>query len=111
MTSLATRGKAPNNKPKEGIGLNKQELVDSVATKAETTKVMADKVSSAVFDVIAEALSQGEKIALAGFGTFEVRDRAARTGRNPQTGEEIQIPATRIPAFSAGKKLKTAVAG
>jgi DNA-binding protein HU-beta len=91
--------------------LNKQELVIRVAAKAETTKAVADRVSDAVFDAISEALSQSEKVALVGFGTFEVRDRAARTGRNPQTGEEIQIAATRVPAFTASKALKAAVAG
>jgi DNA-binding protein HU-beta len=89
--------------------LNKAELVSSVAEKAEVTKKDAEKVITAVFDVVEEALARGDKVQLVGFGTFEVRDRAARTGRNPQTGEEIQIAATRVPAFRAGKALRDAV--
>lgn len=93
-----------------GIELNKTELVSSVAEKTDLTKKDAEKVVNAVLGSIEEALSRGEKVQLVGFGTFEVRDRAARTGRNPQTGEEIQIPATRVPVFKAGKALKEAVA-
>jgi DNA-binding protein HU-beta len=89
--------------------LNKAELVGSVADKAEVTKKDAEKVTSAVFDVIEEALAKGDKVQLVGFGTFEVRARAARTGRNPQTGEEIQISATRVPAFRAGKALRDSI--
>lgn len=89
--------------------MNKAELVSSVAEKAEVTKKDAEKVITAVFDVVEEALARGDKVQLVGFGTFEVRDRAARTGRNPQTGEEIQIAATRVPAFRAGKALRDAV--
>lgn len=89
--------------------MNKAELVSSVAEKAEVTKKDAEKVATAVFDVIEEALANGEKVQLVGFGTFEVRDRAARTGRNPQTGEEIQIAATRVPAFRAGKALRDSI--
>ncbi|GAW91668.1 HU family DNA-binding protein [Calderihabitans maritimus] len=90
--------------------MNKTELVSSVAEKTDLTKKDAEKVVNAVLGSIEEALSRGEKVQLVGFGTFEVRDRAARTGRNPQTGEEIQIPATRVPVFKAGKALKEAVA-
>jgi DNA-binding protein HU-beta len=89
--------------------LNKAELVSSVADKAEVTKKEAEKIITAVFDVVEEALAKGEKVQLVGFGTFEVRDRAARTGRNPQTGEEIQIAATRVPAFRAGKALRDSI--
>lgn len=89
--------------------MNKAELVGSVAEKAEVTKRDAEKVITAVFDVVEEALAKGEKVQLVGFGTFEVRDRAARTGRNPQTGEEIQIAATRVPAFRAGKSLRDSI--
>ena len=89
--------------------MNKAELVSSVAEKAEVTKKDAEKVATAVFDVIEGALANGEKVQLVGFGTFEVRDRAARTGRNPQTGEEIQIAATRVPAFRAGKALRDSI--
>ena len=89
--------------------MNKAELVSAVSEKAEVTKKVAGEVVDAVFSTIEHALIGGEKVALIGFGTFEVRDRAARTGRNPQTGEEIQIAATRMPVFSAGKTLKEAV--
>jgi DNA-binding protein HU-beta len=86
--------------------LNKTELVSSVAEKAEITKKEAEKVVSAVFASVEEALAKGEKVQLVGFGTFEVKERAARTGRNPKTGEEIDIPATRVPSFKPGKSLK-----
>ena len=86
--------------------MNKTELVSSVAEKAEITKKEAEKVVSAVFASLEEALAKGEKVQLVGFGTFEVKERAARTGRNPKTGEEIDIPATRVPSFKPGKSLK-----
>lgn len=89
--------------------MNKTELVNAVAEKAELTKKDAEKAVSAVFASIEEALSRGEKVQLVGFGTFEVRDRAERTGRNPKTGEEIVIPASKVPAFKPGKALKEAV--
>lgn len=89
--------------------MNKTELVGSVAEKTNLTKKEADKVVNAVFECIQEALAQGEKVQMVGFGTFEVRSRDARKGRNPQTGEEIIIPATKVPAFKAGKGLKEAV--
>lgn len=89
--------------------MNKAELISSVAEKAEMPKKDAEKAVNAVFGAIEEALAKGEKIQLVGFGTFEVRERAARTGRNPQTGEEIQIAATSVPAFRAGKALKDSI--
>ncbi|AOH54807.1 MULTISPECIES: HU family DNA-binding protein [Bacillaceae] len=89
--------------------MNKTELVSSVAAQAELTKDDAKKVVDALFETITSTLAKEEKIQLVGFGTFEVRDRAARTGRNPQTGEEIQIAASKVPAFKAGKELKEAV--
>lgn len=89
--------------------MNKTELVSSVAEKTDKTKKDAEQVVSAVFESIQEALGKGEKVQLVGFGTFEVRTREARKGRNPQTGKEIQIPATKVPAFKAGKALKDAV--
>jgi DNA-binding protein HU-beta len=79
--------------------MNKTELVSSVAAQAELTKDEAKKVVDALFETITATLAKDEKIQLVGFGTFEVRDRAARTGRNPQTGEEIQIAASKVPAF------------
>ncbi|WP_347300292.1 HU family DNA-binding protein [Dolosigranulum savutiense] len=88
---------------------NKADLVDKVADKTSLTKKDSNAAVEAVFDSIQEFLAEEEKVQLIGFGTFEVRERAARKGRNPQTGEEIQIPATKVPAFKAGKNLKEAV--
>lgn len=89
--------------------MNKTELVGSVAEKSGLTKKDAEKAVNALFASVEEALAKGEKVQLVGFGTFEVRERKARTGRNPQTGAEIQIPAAKVPAFKAGKALKDAV--
>ncbi len=89
--------------------MNKTDLVNSVAEKAELTKKDAEKAVNAVFASIEEALKKGEKVQLVGFGTFEVRERGERKGRNPQTGEEITIAAAKVPAFKAGKALKEAV--
>lgn len=89
--------------------MNKNELVSAVSKKAEISKKDAVKVVDATFAAIEEALAKGEKVQLIGFGTFEVRERAARKGRNPQTGEEIEIPASKIPAFKPGKSLKNSV--
>lgn len=89
--------------------MNKAELISAVAEKSGMAKKDAEKAVNAVFASIEEALVNGDKVQLVGFGTFEVRERAARTGRNPQTGEEIQIAASRVPAFRAGKTLKEAI--
>lgn len=89
--------------------MNKTDLVGRVAGKADMTKKDVEKVVNALFATIEDALKDGDKVQLIGFGTFEVRERQARRGRNPQTGEEIEIPATRIPAFKAGKALKDSV--
>ncbi|MGX2959642.1 HU family DNA-binding protein [Peribacillus sp. JNUCC 23] len=89
--------------------MNKTDLVNAVATQAELTKEDATKAVNAWIETISVTLAKEEKIQLVGFGTFEVRDRAARTGRNPQTGEEIQIAASKVPAFKPGKELKEAV--
>ena len=86
--------------------MNKAELVAAIADKAELSKKDADAALKASTDVVAEELKKGEKIQLVGFGTFEVSERAARTGRNPQTGEEMTIPASKAPKFKAGKALK-----
>ena len=86
--------------------MNKADLIAAVAEKTGQTKKDVEAVVNAITDVIEEALTRGEKVSLVGFGTFEVGDRAARTGRNPQNKEEIKIPATRVPAFRAGKALK-----
>jgi DNA-binding protein HU-beta len=88
---------------------SKQDLVNAVAAAAELSKKDAEKAVNATFEAISEALSKGEKVQLIGFGTFETRERAAREGRNPQTGESIKIAATTVPAFKAGKALKDAV--
>ena len=90
--------------------MTKSELIASVSEKAGTTKKDAEKAITAVIDTITEALSKGEKVQLVGFGTFEVRDRAERTGINPQTQQKIKIAATKTPAFKAGTTLKEAVA-
>ncbi|MGE7717671.1 HU family DNA-binding protein [Priestia megaterium] len=89
--------------------MKKAELIDAVATKAELTKQDSKKVVDALFETISNTLAKEEKIQLLGFGTFEVRNRAERTGRNPQTGEEMTIPASKVPAFKPGKELKEAV--
>lgn len=90
--------------------MNKGELVDAIAAKAQTSKKDADAILTATLDVIMGAVAGGEKVTLVGFGTFEPRKRAAREGRNPQTGKTIQIPETTVPAFSAGKQFKEMVA-
>ena len=89
--------------------MNKAELNGSVAEQAGISKKDAEKAVNAVFAAVSDALADGQKVQLVGFGTFEVRERAARTGRNPQTGEEIQIAASKVPAFRAGKALKESV--
>ncbi|MBY0199501.1 HU family DNA-binding protein [Priestia megaterium] len=89
--------------------MNKTELVDAVATKSELTKQDSKKAVDALFETISNTLAKEEKIQLIGFGTFEIRERAERTGRNPQTGEEMTIPASKAPAFKPGKELKDAV--
>ncbi|MFA8437993.1 HU family DNA-binding protein [Pueribacillus sp. YX66] len=89
--------------------MNKTDLINSVAEATELSKKDATKAVEAVFDSITDSLRQGQKVQLIGFGNFEVRERAARKGRNPQTGEEIDIAASKVPAFRPGKALKEAV--
>lgn len=89
--------------------MNKNELVASVAEKAGLTKKDAEKAVGAIFESIQQALVEGDKVQVIGFGTFEVKERPARAGRNPRTNETIQIPASKNPAFKAGKALKDAV--
>ena len=89
--------------------MNKSELVAAIAEKAELSKKDAENALKAFTDVVADELKKGEKIQLVGFGTFEVSERAARTGRNPQTGDEMKIPASKAPKFKAGKALKDAI--
>ena len=89
--------------------MTKKELVAAMAEKTELTKKDTELLLNALVEVVSEALSNGDEVALSGFGKFEVRERAARTGRNPQTGETIEIAATKAPAFKAAKALKEAV--
>lgn len=90
--------------------MNKGELVDAIAETANVTKKQADAVLTAALDTIIEAVSSGDKVTLVGFGSFEARERKAREGRNPKTGDKMEIPATKVPAFSAGKFFKEKVA-
>lgn len=92
-----------------GFKMNKTELVAAVAEKAELSKKDADKAVAAVIDAISETLKENGKVQLVGFGTFEVRERAARTGINPQTKQTIKIAASKNPVFKAGKALKDAI--
>ena len=89
--------------------MNKTELVAAISEKTELKKKDSEKDLKALIDVVAEELKKGEKVQLVGFGTFEVSERAARTGKNPQTGAEIKIAACKAPKFKAGKALKDAV--
>lgn len=91
--------------------MNKNELVEGIAAKADLSKADAARAVAALTDIIAETLQKGDSLSLVGFGTFEVRSRAARTGRNPKTGEELKIAAAKVPAFKPGAALKAAVNG
>lgn len=89
--------------------MNKTELIDRIAESADLSKAAAGRALDAALDAITVSLQQADPVALVGFGTFSVRDRAARTGRNPQTGAPIQIEAAKVPAFKPGKALKSAL--
>ena len=89
--------------------MNRSELITEMSTKAEMTKLDTEKVLKAFIDTVTETLAKGEKIQLVGFGTFEVVERASRTGRNPQTSEEILIPASKAPKLKFGKSVKDAI--
>ena len=89
--------------------MNKTELINAVAAKAEISKKDAEKALAAVLGSIEDALKAGDKVQLIGFGTFEVKERAARTGHNPKTGVAIEIAAAKVPSFKAGAALKTAI--
>ncbi|MGN0031007.1 MAG: HU family DNA-binding protein [Candidatus Gastranaerophilaceae bacterium] len=91
--------------------MNKEELVQEIAKKANVTQKEASEVLSSLVETIQKTVAKGKKVTLVGFGTFEPRKRAARTGRNPQTGAPLKIAAKTVPAFSAGKKFKTVVNG
>ena len=89
--------------------MNKQDLIVKIASDFDLTKVKASNIVNTVFDTISAEIVFGNSVGIAGFGSFSVRDRAARTGRNPQTGEALAIPARKVPAFRAGKGLKDVV--
>jgi len=89
--------------------MNRTQLVEAIAAKAELTKKDADSFLSAYIETLTDAMKADDKVTIVGFGTFEVRERAAREGRNLQTGEPMQIPATKYPAFKAGKSFKESV--
>ncbi len=89
--------------------MNKSELIDAIAASADIPKAAAGRALDAMVDSVTDALKKGDQVVLVGFGTFSVKDRAARTGRNPQTGQPIQIAAAKIPSFKAGKALKDSV--
>lgn len=91
--------------------MNKTELINAAAQKSGCSKKDAEKVVNAVLVAVTETLADGASVQIAGFGTFEVRERAEKQGRNPRTGEAITVPAAKVPAFKAGKGLKDAVAG
>ncbi|MFT6986356.1 MAG: DNA-binding protein HU-beta [Psychromonas sp.] len=89
--------------------MNKGQLIDNIAESADISKAAAGRALDAFIDTVTEALVEGDNVSLIGFGAFSVKERAARTGRNPQTGGEIQIAAAKVPAFKAGKSLKDAI--
>ena len=89
--------------------MNKSELIDAIAASADLSKASAGRALDAALEAVTGALKAGDSVALVGFGTFQVKERAARTGRNPQTGKPIQIAAAKVPSFKAGKALKDAV--
>ena len=93
----------------KGINVNKTELIDAIATAADLPKASAGRALDAVVESITDALTKGDQVALVGFGTFSVKHRSARSGRNPQTGATIEIKASNVPSFKAGKALKDSV--
>ena len=110
MRKKSSRAKARRQTVKERkIAMNKTELIAATAEKAGITKKDAERIVGAAFDTITAALAAGERVQLSGFGIFEVKTREARMGRNPKTKEAIEIPASRVPVFKAGKALKDTV--
>ena len=89
--------------------MNKAELIDAIAASADLSKAQSGRALDAVIEAVSGALQKGDQVSLIGFGTFSVKHRAARTGRNPQTGDELKIAASNVPSFKAGKALKDAV--
>ena len=94
-----------------GLNMNRKDLIDALADKTDSSKADADRNIAALIEIITGALKKGDNVALVGFGSFEVRKRAARMGRNPKTGAELKIKAAKVPAFKAGATLKAAVNG
>jgi DNA-binding protein HU-beta len=95
----------------KGDSMNRKELAEALANKTESSKAEADRAIGAFIDIISGALKKGDSVSLVGFGSFSVRKRAARTGRNPKTGAELKIKASKVPAFKAGATLKAVVNG
>ncbi|MBZ9557010.1 MULTISPECIES: nucleoid-associated protein HU-beta [Modicisalibacter] len=89
--------------------MNKSELIEAIAASADIPKAAASRALDAMIDTVTDSLKKGDSVALVGFGTFTVKERAARTGRNPQTGQPIEISAAKVPSFKAGKALKDSV--
>ncbi|MCE8024623.1 MULTISPECIES: nucleoid-associated protein HU-beta [Halomonadaceae] len=89
--------------------MNKSELIEAIAASADIPKAAASRALDAMVDTVTESLKKGDSVSLVGFGTFSVKERAARTGRNPQTGQPIEISAAKVPSFKAGKALKDSV--
>ncbi|MBZ9538337.1 MULTISPECIES: nucleoid-associated protein HU-beta [Modicisalibacter] len=89
--------------------MNKSELIEAIAASADIPKAAAGRALDAMIDTVTDSLKKGDSVALVGFGTFTVKERAARTGRNPQTGQPIEISAAKVPSFKAGKALKDSV--
>lgn len=89
--------------------MNKSELIEAIAASADIPKAAATRALDAMVDTVTDSLKQGDSVSLVGFGTFTVKERAARTGRNPQTGQPIEISAAKVPSFKAGKALKDSV--
>ncbi len=98
-----------NRKSKKGIFVNKSELIDAIAATADISKADAGRALDATIEAVTKALKSGDSVSLVGFGTFTVKQRAEREGRNPQTGQTIKIAAANVPGFKAGKALKDAV--
>ncbi|MEQ6917374.1 HU family DNA-binding protein [Halomonas aquatica] len=93
----------------KGSSVNKSELIEAIAASADIPKAAASRALDAMVDTVSDSLKKGDSVSLVGFGTFTVKERAARTGRNPQTGQPIQISAAKVPSFKAGKALKDSV--
>jgi DNA-binding protein HU-beta len=110
ILTKGSNGKFPFQNKTSGWFMNKGELVDAVAAKTNITKKQTDEIISAFLSIVTEAVANGDKVTLIGFGSFERRDRSEREGRNPKTNEPMTIPATKVPAFSAGKQFKEKVA-